>query len=211
MINREDMMELTRRMNVSRTSFTRVAGCYVDEDGEFDGSFNTNFLKLSAPERAKQLKLAKAVVFSETNEKLKQYEFSGQKQQTESMWKLLMGIRQSGLKNDAMLDVFYDVVMEHFQSNMEKKPYGIFVFHDRYDVPMKAEDKKRLWESEEVYEYLICAICPLIGEYEPGEPECGFLFPAYTDRCADLNHINVFQRKGAHAKEELEMKILGVR
>ena len=26
MINREDMMELTRRMNVSRTSFTRVAG-----------------------------------------------------------------------------------------------------------------------------------------------------------------------------------------
>lgn len=57
MINREDMMELTRRMNVSRTSFTRVAGCYVDEEGEFDGSFNTNFLKLSAPERTKQLKL----------------------------------------------------------------------------------------------------------------------------------------------------------
>ena len=210
MINREDMMELTRRMNVSRTSFTRVAGCYVDEDGEFDGSFNTNFLKLSAPERTKQLKLAKAVVFSETNEKLKQYEFSGQEQRTENMWKLLMGIRQSGLKNDAMLDVFYDVVMEHFQSNMEKKPYGIFVFHDRYDVPMKAADKERLWESEEVYEYLICAICPLIGEYEPGEPECGFLFPAYTDRCADLNHINVFQKNGTHATQELEKKILGV-
>ena len=85
------------------------------------------------------------------------------------------------------------------------------MFHDRYDVPVKAADKERLWESEEVYEYLICAICPLIGEYEPGEPECGFLFPAYTDRCADLNHMNVFQRKGAHAKEELEMKILGVR
>lgn len=210
MINREDMMELTRRMNVSRTSFTRVAGCYVDEDGEFDGSFNTNFLKLSAPERTKQLKLAKAVVFSETNEKLKQYEFSGQKQQTESMWKLLMGIRQSGLKNDALLDVFYDVVMEHFQSNMEKKPYGIFVFHDRYDVPVKAADKERLWESEEVYEYLICAICPLIGEYEPREPECGFLFPAYTDRCADLNHMNVFQKKGTRATQELEKKILGV-
>ena len=32
MINREDMMELTRRMNVSRTSFTRVAGFYVDEE-----------------------------------------------------------------------------------------------------------------------------------------------------------------------------------
>ena len=209
MINREDMMELTRRMNVSRTSFTRVAGCYVDEEGEFDGSFNTNFLKLSAPERTKQLKLAKAVVFSETNEKLKQYEFSGQKQQTESMWKLLMGIRQSGLKNDAMLDVFYDVVMEHFQSNMEKKPYGIFVFHDRYDVPMKSEDKERLWESEEVYEYLICAICPLIGEYEPGEPECGFLFPAYMDGGAAMNYVDVYQKNQEYPHTEL-LKLLGV-
>ena len=27
-INREDMLELTRRMTVARTSFTRIAGCY---------------------------------------------------------------------------------------------------------------------------------------------------------------------------------------
>lgn len=30
MINREDMLELTRRMTPKRTSITRVAGCYVD-------------------------------------------------------------------------------------------------------------------------------------------------------------------------------------
>lgn len=53
MINREDMLELTRRMTLARTSFTRIAGCYVDSDGDFEGSFNTNFLKISAPERTK--------------------------------------------------------------------------------------------------------------------------------------------------------------
>ena len=53
MINREDMLELTRRMTLARTSFTRIAGCYVDKDGEFDGSFNTNFLKLSPSENQK--------------------------------------------------------------------------------------------------------------------------------------------------------------
>ena len=62
MINREDMLELTRRMTLSRNSFTRIAGCYVDNDGDFDGSFNTNFLKLSAPDRTENLKLAKAHV-----------------------------------------------------------------------------------------------------------------------------------------------------
>ena len=58
MINREDMLELTRRMTPARTSITRIAGCYVDRDGDFDGSFNTNFLKLSGADKAKNLKLA---------------------------------------------------------------------------------------------------------------------------------------------------------
>ena len=48
MINREDMLELTRRMTPSRTSFTRVAGGYMEPDGEIDESFNVNFLNLSA-------------------------------------------------------------------------------------------------------------------------------------------------------------------
>ena len=33
MINREDMLALTRRMTVKRTSMTRIAGGYLDMDG----------------------------------------------------------------------------------------------------------------------------------------------------------------------------------
>lgn len=58
MINREDMLELTRRMTVSRTSFTRIAGAYMDSDGFMDGSFNVNFLNLSSKERQKNLAIA---------------------------------------------------------------------------------------------------------------------------------------------------------
>lgn len=59
MINREDMLELTRRMTPSRTSFTRVAGGYMEPDGEIDESFNVNFLNLSAAERRKIWRLPK--------------------------------------------------------------------------------------------------------------------------------------------------------
>ena len=38
MINREDMLELTRRMTLARTSFSRIAGCYIDKDGDFEGA-----------------------------------------------------------------------------------------------------------------------------------------------------------------------------
>ena len=206
MISREDMLELTRRMTPGRTSITRIAGCYVDRDGEFDGSFNTNFLKLSGSDKARNLKLAKAVPFSNTNQNLIKYEFSAEAQKPGSMWQLLMALKECGLKNDALLDTFYDVVMERYQTDSE---YAVLMFHDRYDIPAKAADKERLWESEEVFEYLICVICPLADEYEPGEPECGFLFPAFTDRSGDLNHVNVFQKNPDRPHRELAGEILG--
>lgn len=206
MINREDMLELTRRMTLTRNSIARIAGCYVDRDGEFEGSFNTNFLKLSVQERTKKLKLAKVIPFSDTNVNLKAYEFPADKRKAGSMWQLLMAMNECGLKNDALMDTFYDVMMETCGLDSE---YTILVFHGRYDVPAKASDKERLWESEEVYEYMICAVCPLLGEYEPGDPVYGFLFPAFTDRSSDLTHVAVFQADADRPRREL-LALLGV-
>lgn len=39
--------------------------------------------------------------------------------------------------------------------------YLILIFHDAYDVMTKTSDNDKLDESEEVYEYLLCAICPV--------------------------------------------------
>lgn len=201
-INREDMMELTRRMTPARTSFTRIAGCYVDRDGDFDGSFNINFLKLSPAEKGRNLEIAKTVPFSETNVQLKKYKCSEAAKGPGSVWQLLNAMKECGLKNDALMDSFYDLVMEHYKSD---SPYGILVFHDRYDVPVKAADKERLGESEETYEYLICTLCPLSGEYEPAKPEWGFLFPAFTDRSSDGNYIHIFHggSRDYHALDEM--------
>lgn len=188
MINREDMLELTRRMTVARSSMTRIAGSYMDADGFIDGTFNVNFLKLTNGEKDKNLAIAKAIPFSETNKNLKQYKFTKASMGPGSMWQLLMAMKSCGLKNDALMDTFYDLVAETYEADHD---YAVFVFHDRYDIPVKAADHERLWDSEEIFEYLICAICPLTGDYEPGTPECGFLFPAFTDRSGDLNHVNV--------------------
>lgn len=201
MINREDMLELTRRMTVSRSSMTRVAGAYIDSDGFIDGTFNTNFLKLSASEKEKNLAIAKAIPFSDTNENLKEYTLEHRKNENRSMWKLLQGMKSCGLKNDALMETFYDIVSEKYHA---KQDYAIYVFHDRYDVPLKASDKERLGESEEVYEYLICAICPLVGDYEPGTPEFGFIYPMFTDRSSDMDHIGIFHQDKEIPHKEME-------
>lgn len=208
MINREDMLELTRRMTPKRTSFTRIAGCYFDSEGEIDGTFNTNFLNLSHTDKEKNLSIAKTIPYSKTNEQLKEYKFTEKAMGAGSMWQLLTAMKDCGLKNDALMETFYELVAEYYQTDSE---YAVMVFHDSYDVPVKAADKERLGESEEVFTYLICAICPLAGDYEPGSPECGFLFPSFSDRSASPEHVAVFQADPAHPHRELEGKILAVK
>ena len=79
-----------------------------------------------------------------------------------------------------------------------------------YDVPRKAKDKESLWESEEVYRFLICAVCPVSGDYEPGMPVCGFMFPAFKDRGPDNGRIQVFEADPARPHRDCLNLILPV-
>lgn len=206
MINREDMLALTRRMTVKRTSVTRVAGAYMDSDGYMDGTFNTAFLSLSPGEKENMLAIAKTIPFSDTNSQLKQYVFAEEAKRPGGIRQLLEAIKSCGLKNDALLETFYEVIGERCSMD---RAYAVYVFHDRYDIPAKAADHERLGESEFMFEYMICSICPLIGEYEPGEPEAGFLYPAFVDGGAVVDCIDIFQKSGKSFPELLS--VLGVR
>jgi len=201
LINREDMLELTRRMNLQRNCFVRIAGRYCDSEGYEDGSFNTSFLKLSQHEKNVNLAIAKAIPFAKTNEELKEYRINSGEPEVKQMRQLLEGLRECGLKNDAMLEILYDIVGEKYlawknerDENGPSGDFGIYVFYGVYDIKIKAADHEYMDDSEEVYDFLICAVCPVHGDYEAGEPECGFLYPSFKDRSSDLEHIAVYKR-----------------
>lgn len=198
MINREDMLELTRRMTPARASVSRIAGAYYDEEGYVDGTFNTHFLKLSASERAKNLNLAKTVLISKTNEELKDYKISQTSRKPGSIWQLLDGIRESELKNDAFLDILYELIGENLHSDY---PVAVYLYFGQYDVPVKGTDGEWMEGSEEVYTYLLCSISPLEGEYEPGKPEFGFLYPTFRERTSNDAYINIFEAQSGRYTE----------
>lgn len=192
MLKREDMLELTRRMNLSRNCFFRIAGSYRDKEGNDDGSFNTGFLKLDQRDKIKNIEIAKAVIFSRTNEDIKEYDFSGKNKDTLELRSMLTALKECGLKNDALLDIFYDIVSEKYVKGYHPdNDFGIFMFYGSYDIKMKGSDKTYLDDSEEVYSFLICAICPVYDDYDPGIPVCGFIYPSFKDRSGDEDHIAV--------------------
>ena len=205
MLNRSDMLELTRRMIPARSSVDRIAGCYFDEEGYPEGSFNTAFLGLTTAERAKNLKLAKAIPFGETNKQLQEVDFPGETRQSGEMMRLLDAIKECGLKNDALLETFYEVAGD---AQPVGEPYAIVLFHGVYDIPRKGTDNAEQWESEDVYEYLICCVCPVYGDYEMDEPTCGFLYPSFYDRSVDWYHIAVYEKEPGVSGRGL-MEVLG--
>lgn len=204
-IDREDMLELTRRMTLQRNCFSRIAGAYLDREGYVDGTFNRHFQNLSAKEQRQNLEIAKTVPFSKTNIQLQEYFFEEIRRRPGSAWQLLMALRDCELKNDALLYTFYERFGENYQAAGE---YAVYFFYGNYDVPVKAADKEDLRESEEVYRFMICTVCPVSGDYEAGHPECGFLFPAFRDRSGDINRIHIFQKDPSSPHAELAEKIL---
>ncbi len=189
-INREDMLELTRRMTLSRNCFSRVAGAYFDEDGYVDGTFNRHFKRLSAEEQKSNLEIAKTIPFARTNDQLQEYRFEPVDKKPGTVRQMLIALVDCELKNDALLDVFYDVVGEKYHA---AGPFAVYLYYGSYDVPLIGTDREWQGESEEVYSFVVCAVCRVNKDYEPGEPESGFLFPAFKNRSSDDERIEIFR------------------
>lgn len=191
-IDREDMLELTRRMTPARNHLVRLAGAYMDDEGFVDGTFNTSFQKLSGHERAHCLEIAKAVPYSKTNEELIAYRLP-RRMKPGDIWQMLSAMLACELKNDGLMETFYDVFGERYPSG---KPYALYVFYGAYDVPVKAEDKYRMDESEEVYKYLIITVGDVDKEYNTDLPFEGMIYPAFRGRSVDFEHVNIFTKEG---------------
>ena len=103
------------------------------------------------------------------------------------------------MKNDGYMDLFYEVLGEKYHPGY---PFSCFMYYGQYDVPVKGTDKEWMEGSEEVYSYLLCVISPLTGEYEPGAPEFGFLYPAFKDRSTGWEFVNVYEKLPERAHRE---------
>lgn len=206
MINREDMLELTRRMTLSRNCFYRAAGAYMDPEGYIDNSFNVNFRNMGTHDKKLNLELAKTIPFSKTNQQLRSFEFPKGDLAYDSIHRLLMALSQYGLKDDLLVQTLCEQLAEGIHIPQE---YGIFVYHGLYDVPVKGSDKEEQGESEEVFRFIICAVARVDKDYNAAKPELGFLFPAFENRSSDPSRIDIYSLDADKPDEEFVRKLLG--
>jgi hypothetical protein len=224
-MNRKDILELKRRFKKDQCTFTKLCGCYVDGEKKTQVVFRETFLNLPEEEFFKYLEISKKVLSGGIGNNLLELNFPINENFENEKQGFLMQLKKSGLKDDVLLRKFYDSIIDRYDYAGN---YLIVVFHDAYDVMTKTTDNIKMDESEEVYEYIMCAICPVslskpgLGYFEDDRkikarirdwvvevPTVGFVFPGFIDRSADVNAIMYYTKNAKDPHPELMEKALG--
>ena len=187
-----------------------MCGCYVDGNHNKVCKFGNTFLNLEEDEFYKYLEIANKALSGTIGNNLLELKFPIEEEEVGGRQHILMALRASKLEDENLLDTFYDLVIDTYD---HAGNYLIVLFHDAYDVMSRTSDNNNLDESEEVYEYLICAICPVdlskpglgfleeehrigprVRDWVVGAVDTAFLFPAFNDRSTDI-HSTLFYTK----------------
>lgn len=224
-MNKKEVLELKNRLKKTGCTFTKMCGCYVNASKEIVVNFNETFLNLEEDEFYKYLEIAKKALSGTVGNNLLEVNFPMEEEEQGGKQQFLMGLRESKLKNEGLLETFYQLIIDNYDYAGN---YLILVYHDAYDVMTKTSDNNKLDESEEVYEYILCAICPVtltkpglgyledvnkIGprnrDWVVGAPDTGFIFPAFTDRSTDIHSAMFYTKNALEPHKELIEFVLG--
>ena len=206
----KEVSELRRRWQVEKNAVKRIYGCYVNASGEIVTDLDEPLSLMPQEEAEQYFSLLKKALSGKLGKNLIDLVFSTQQVADSDEHRLLMALRDSSLQDGEARQAFYQKAVEslHLEGN-----YLLLLAHDTYDVPTKAKDGAALEDGENVFSYLLCAVCP-VKEGKPGlgyyagdnefhcfvpqtvaSPECGFLFPAFDDRAANLYNALFYCRK----------------
>ncbi|MCD7814981.1 MAG: DUF4317 domain-containing protein [Lachnospiraceae bacterium] len=225
-MNKKEVAELKRLFHPDRTPITRVCGCYVDAEKNKKTKLKEAFLSLPEEEMFKYFDIFKKTLSGSIGRNLLDMEFPLEQEAGGGAQEYLMKLRASQLKDDDLLDAFYDKVIETF---LYPENYYIVLIHCAYDIPKRGTDGiEQIDASEYVYEFLLCSICPVqlskpglcyhedtntiserIRDWFVEPPVTGFLFPAFTDRNTDIHSLLYYSKNPDELNAGFARELLG--
>lgn len=224
-MRKKDILELKKRYKKNHCSFTKMCGCYVNSEKNILLNFKETFLNLDEDDFHKYLEIAKKVLSGTVGNNILELNFPVNENLENEKQLFLTQLKKSELKDDALLQKFYESIIDSYDYAGN---FLILVFYDAYDVITKTTDNAKLDESEEVYKYILCAICPVslskpglryfeeeskikarIRDWVVESPTIGFVFPAFIDRSADVNSVMYYTKDKKNPHPEIMEEALG--
>lgn len=224
-MRKKDILELKKRFKKDHCTFTKMCGCYVNGEKNILLKFRETFLNLEEDDYFKYLEIAKKVLSGTIENNILELNFELNEEHVNEKQLEFMKLKNSQLKDDLLIDDFYNSIINNYDYEGN---FLILIFHDAYDIITKTKDNAKLDESEEVYEYILCSICPVelskaglryfeeensiksrTRDWVVEAPSNGFVFPAFINRTTDVNSIMYYTKNAKDTHPELMENVLG--
>ncbi len=219
-MNKKEISELRRRFKPEKNNISQVHGCYVNGKGEVISYIDESLRTMPQEEAEKYLSLLGKALSGTPGKNLIDIVFSTAQVVDSDEHRRLTGLRDSKLQDGEARQAFYQKVIDSL--DMGDSNYLILLAHDSYDVPNRDRNGDKQDDSDTVFSYILCCVCPVkdgkaeLG-YCPGEnefhncipsqlvaqPELGFLFPAFDDRAANIYRALAYSKKPDQRLQEV--------
>lgn len=219
-MTRKELNEIKSQYTLEDCGILRLCGCYVDGERNKITQFNENFLNLPEEEKHKYFDIFKKTLSGTPGKNLVDMKFNVDAYADEGARTFLMNLRDSGLKDDRLLNEFYDRIINNYSYVGN---YLILLINQVYDIPAVTTDNIEMDDaSDEVYSYILCSICHVnlsksgLGYDEEDNnfhdkkqnhmvdvPDVGFLFPAFNKRSADEDMTLFYTKDVSEFEDEL--------
>lgn len=223
---KKEVLEIRKQFTQDNCAISRICGCYVDAEKNIKTRLKDAFLSLPEEEMFKYFEIFRKTLSGTVGKNLLNLEFPLAQEAEGGTQAYLLRLRDSGLKDDDLLDDFYEKLIETYSYG---ENYYIILIHSAYDIPKRGRDNEEMFDaSEDVYEFLLCCICPVklskaglcyneatnniedrIRDWIVEAPDCGFLFPAFNDRNTDLHGMLYYSKKADELQYDLIDRLLG--
>lgn len=208
-MTKKDLSEIRKTIAKDVYTFDRFAACTFDTDRSMSPITSGMFGQLPEEEIDRYLDILKKTVTGSIGKTLVNADIEDESSES---YELLEELKSTGLKDEDVVKKFFERVGTHYLEGTEQNGFAVIIAHGMYDIPAKANDNADLGESEDVYEHIIVAICPmalqkpslgveddriaeLTRKWQIGSPTEGFLYPAFEDREPDVHKMLVFMKK----------------
>ena len=226
-MNKKEIAEIRKLLTKDHCQLDRMAGCYVNGEKEKILTMKEAFLSIPEEEMFKYCEILKKTLSGSIGKNLHNMEFPLMEEADGGHQASLLALRDSELKNDVILEAFYDKIIESYNC---PENYLILLVHGAYDIPAKASDHEEMFDaSDYVYSFVLCCICPVSLSkaglcYDPAEnqfiqkiqdhmvemPMLGFLFPSFNDRNTDIHSLLYYSKNAKLLHSEITEEVLGI-
>ena len=225
-MNKKECNEIKKLFTPANCAISRICGCYVDSEKNKKTELKEAFLSLPEEEAFKYFTIFRNGLSGTIGKNLINMEFPLHTEEEGGTQNFLLKLRDSELKDDGLIEEFYDRVIANFDY---AENYYIILIHCAYDIPAKATDGSEMFDaSDYVYEFIQCTICPVklskaglcynsttnvienrIRDWLVEAPVTSFLFPAFNDRNTDIHSLLLYAKNGEQLPDTLIDEVLG--